>query len=564
MLKLEIEKPLARLLAFGAPFISIFLLVDQVSDPVNVTKMVALSVVAFALAFVVFAKSSRLLWSDTKPQMIASIAFIVLAISAVANSASPLGQNFYGTYGRNTGFLTYFSLTLVFVATLVLRRTESFRNILYGLLFAGLINVIYGAWTITFGDFVSWNNPYDRILGTFGNPNFIGAFLGMFASLLVAYLLIPRTHLVVRLIGLIILIGTFLEIRSSAAIQGIVVSAGGIALVMFYFLRSKFEKWTVPIIYLGSVGVVGFIALMGALQKGPLTSIVYKTSVSLRGEYWQAGINMANSHPFTGVGMDSYGDWFRRSRDAQALILPGPNTTTNAAHNVFIDFLAYGGYPLFIAYLALIAMSLIAAIKLTLIQKDFNFVKVGLIVTWICYQVQSIISINQIGLAVWGWVTGGALIAYEFSTRVSQGEDVSRLVSKKAIKNNPLISAQMLAGIGMVVGILIAIPPLSGDIKWREALKSQNVDLVTAALTPTYMSPASSNLYINATQIFEQSDLPNLAYKYGKLNTEFNPDYFDAWRILHALKNSTPDDRKLAKENMIRLDPLNVEWTKLP
>ena len=564
MLKLEIEKPLARLLAFGAPFISIFLLIDQVSDPVNVTKMVALSVVAFALAFVLFAKSLRLLWSDAKPQIIASIVFILFAISAVVNSASPLGQNFYGAYGPNTGFLTYFSLTLVFVATLVLRRTESFRNILYGLLFAGLINVIYGAWTIAFGDFVSWNNPYDRILGTFGNPNFIGSFLGIFGSLLVAYLLIPRTHLVVRLIGVIILIATFLEIRSSAAIQGIVVSAGGIALVIFFFLRSKFEKWTVPIIYLGSVGFVGFIALMGALQKGPLTSIVYKTSVSLRGEYWQAGINMANSQPFTGVGMDAYGDWYRRSRDAQALILPGPNTTTNAAHNVFIDFLAYGGYPLFIAYMALIIMSLIAAIKLTLIQKDFNFIKVGLIVTWICYQVQSIISINQIGLAVWGWVTGGALIAYEFSTRASQGEESSRLVSRKAIKNNPLISAQMLAGIGMVVGILIAIPPLSGDIKWREALKSQNADLVTAALTPSYMSPASSNLYINATQIFEQSDLPALAYKYGKLSTEFNPDHFDSWRFLYALKNSTPEDRKLAKENLIRLDPLNEEWTKLP
>jgi O-antigen ligase len=564
MLKLEIEKPLARLLAFGAPFISLFLLIDQVSDPVNVTKMVALSVVAFALAFVVFAKSSRLLWSDAKPQIIASIAFIVFAISAVANSESPLGQNFYGTYGRNTGFLTYFSLTLVFVATLVLRRTESFRNILYGLLFAGLMNVIYGAWTITFGDFVSWNNPYNRILGTFGNPNFIGSFLGIFASLLVAYLLIPKTHLVIRLIGVVVLIATFLEIRSSMAVQGIVVSGGGIALVIFFFLRSKFEKWTVPIIYLGSVGVIGFIALMGALQKGPLTSIVYKTSVSLRGEYWQAGINMANSQPFTGVGMDAYGDWYRRSRDAQALILPGPNTTTNAAHNVFIDFLAYGGYPLFIAYMALIIMSLIAAIKLTFIQKEFNFVKVGLIVTWICYQVQSIISINQIGLAVWGWVTGGALIAYEFSTRASQGEESSRLVSRKAIKNNPLISAQMLAGLGMVVGVLIAIPPLSGDIKWREALKSQNADLVTAALTPSYMSPASSNLYINATQIFEQSDLPALAYKYGKLNTEFNPDHFDSWRFLYSLKNSTPEDRKLAKENMIRLDPLNEEWTKLP
>ena len=564
MLKIEIEKPVARLLAFGAPFISIFLLIDQVSDPVNVTKMVALSVLAFALAFGVFAKSLRLLWADARPQVIAAVTFTIFAISAVVNSASPLGQNFYGTYGRNTGLLTYFSLTLVFLATLVLRRSESFRNILYGLLFAGLINVVYGAWTLAFGDFVSWNNPYDRILGTFGNPNFIGAFLGIFASLLVAYLLTPGTHWAVRLLGVVVLIATFLEIKSSLAVQGVVVSGGGIALVIFYYLRSKFQRWTVPFIYLGSVGVVGFVALMGALQKGPLTSIVYKTSVSLRGEYWQAGINMANSHPFTGVGMDSYGDWYRRSRDAQAMILPGPNTTTNAAHNVFIDILAYGGYPLFIAYMALIVMSLIAAIKLTFIQKEFNFVKVGLIVAWICYQVQAIISINQIGLAIWGWVTGGALIAYEFSTRESRSETSAKPVTKKVVKNNPLISAQLLAGLGMVAGILIAIPPLSGDIKWREALKAQNADLVTAALTPTYMSPSSSNLYISATQIFEQNNLPAMAHKYGKLNTEYNPNNFDAWRFLYALKNATPEDRKLAKEKMIELDPLNEEWKKLP
>jgi hypothetical protein len=564
MLKLEIEKPVARLLAFGAPFISIFLLIDQVSDPVNVTKMAALSVVAFGLAAVVLVKSPRMLWSDAKPQIIAAVALIVLAISAVVNSSSPLGQNFYGTYGRNTGFLTYLSLTLVFLATLVLRRAESFRNILFGLLAAGLINVIYGAWTVTFGDFVSWNNPYNRILGTFGNPNFIGAFLGIFASLLVAYLLTPGTHLVVRLIGVVVLIATFLEIKSSLAVQGVVVSGGGIALVIFYFLRSKFEKWTVPFIYLGSVGVVGIVALMGALQKGPLASIVYKTSVSLRGEYWQAGINMGNSHPFTGVGMDSYGDWYRRSRDAQALILPGPNTTTNAAHNVFLDVFAYGGYPLFIAYMALIVMSLIAAIKLTFIQKEFNFVKVGLIIAWICYQVQALISINQIGLAIWGWVTGGALIAYERSTRSSGAESASNPSARKVSKNNPLISPQLLAGLGMVVGVLIAIPPLSGDIKWREALKSQNLDLVTAALTPGYMNPGSSNLYTSATQIFEQSSLPDMAYKYGKLNTEYNPNYFDAWRLLYSLKNSTPEDRKLAKKKMIELDPLNDEWKKLP
>ena len=122
MLKTEVETPVARLLAFGAPFISIFLLIDQVSDPVNVTKMVALAVLAFGLAPIIFVKSFRMVWSDSKLQIIAAGLFILFAISAVINSSSPIGQNFYGAYGRNTGFLTYFSLTLVFVATLVLRR----------------------------------------------------------------------------------------------------------------------------------------------------------------------------------------------------------------------------------------------------------------------------------------------------------------------------------------------------------------------------------------------------------------------------------------------------------
>ena len=564
MLKLEIETTIARLLAIGAPFVSIFLLINQVSDPVNVTKMVALSVLAFGVALIVFVKSFRLLWEDAKVPVICAALFFLFSINAVANSSSPLEQNFYGTYGRNTGFLTYFCLTLVFLAALVLRRKESFRNILYGLLCAGIINVVYGAWTIVFGDFVGWNNPYNRILGTFGNPNFIGAFLGIFASLLVAFILKPGTSLILRLCGLSLLGVTFYEIKDSLAVQGIVVSAGGIALVLFFYLRFRFSNWALPLIYLSSVGVVGAFALMGALQKGPLTSLVYKTSVSLRGEYWQAGINMGTSHPLTGVGMDAYGDWYRRARDYQALILPGPNTVTNTAHNVFIDIFSYGGYPLFIAYMGIFVLATFAAIKLTLIQKEFNFVKVGLIVTWICYHVQALISINQIGIAVWGWVLSGALIAYEYTTRSTESESVKKVKSKGAEKSSAFISPQMLAGLGMVAGVLIAIPPLNGDVKWREAIQAQSMDLVNAALTPKYMNPASSNLYTNASIIFEDNSLPDLAYKYGKINVEFNPENFDSWKVLYSLKNSTPEDRKLAKEKMIELDPLNEEWKKLP
>ena len=35
---------------------------------------------------------------------------------------------------------------------------------------------------------------------------------------------------------------------------------------------------------------------------------------------------------------------------------------------------------------------------------------------WFAYTVQSLISINQIGLAIWGWLLTGAVIAFEIST----------------------------------------------------------------------------------------------------------------------------------------------------
>jgi hypothetical protein len=60
----------------------------------------------------------------------------------------------------------------------VLRREISFNILIWGMFGAGFVNVIYCGWVIAFGDFIPWNNPYGNILGTFGNPNFIGAFLG--------------------------------------------------------------------------------------------------------------------------------------------------------------------------------------------------------------------------------------------------------------------------------------------------------------------------------------------------------------------------------------------------
>jgi hypothetical protein len=559
MLNLTAEKSLARLLMFGGAFISI-LVWTTVTDPVNVTKLLALGGVAGAAIAISMSFGAKDLWKNYRLPISLLTLFLLTVLNSVIQSEAPSSQLLYGAYGRNTGLVTYVLLIFLFISAMSLSQTSSFLKISYGILIAGAVNVTYSLWVILFGDFIGWGNPYGNILGTFGNPNFIGAYLGIFASVLFAYIVKPNLKFIYRAALTFVLIVTFVEIKSSHAIQGIVVAGGGISLVGLFFLRSKFKSNIIPAIYSAAVFIVGIFALMGALQKGPLTSLIYKNSVSLRGEYWQAAWNMGNKFPLSGVGMDSYGDWYRQLRDDQALINPGPNTITNAAHNVILDQFAYGGWPMLLAYLTIFPMVILAIFRVTLRSREFDFTFVALAVAWICYQVQSIISINQIGLAIWGWILGGSLIAYEKVTRSSQSSESKNLVpSGRRIKNKQSLGLSPLVtgALGAVVGLLIAVPPFSSDSAWNSALKSGDLNKIEKALQPSYLSPQNSYRYAVLFQILEENKLFDLSYKFAKIATEFNPHSFEAWQMLYYSQKATPAEKTLAKNNLLKMDPLN-------
>jgi O-antigen ligase len=564
MLTLSSEKSLTRFISGGAFLATVLVLWGSVTDPVNAPKLFILGASAFAAGAIAFANGYKELWRSSRLWLIGSILFIVFSISAIVNSASPLQQNIYGTYGRNTGFVTYLALLLISTAATLLRQKSNFIIIIYSLFAAGIANVAYCLWAIAFGDFIGWNNPYGNILGTFGNPNFIGAFLGIFITALTAFVVQPGTSWKVRGLAILTVAIGLYEIDKSNAVQGLVVSAAGFSIIGFYFIRSRVKSNLILAGYTVVVAILGFISLLGALQKGPFTSFIYKTSVSLRGEYWQAGWNMASQSPLTGIGMDSYGDWYRRARDGQALILPGPETVTNAAHNIPFDILAYGGWPLFISYLFLISLAVIAIVKVTLRNKKYDGTFIALAVAWVCYQIQAVISISQIGLAIWGWILSGAVIAYEIATRDSNNLEKIPTAGKTAKSKEQIFSATAIGGIGLVLGALIAVPPLSADMKWRSALSTNDLTQLKLALEPSYMTPTDTNRLLNMVTILENSKLPDVAYEYAKKAVEFNPESFDSWRTLYAITNSTPADKELAMTNMKRLDPKNSNPLNTP
>jgi hypothetical protein len=320
---------------------------------------------------------------------------------------------------------------------------------------------------------------------------------------------------------------------------------------------------TFAYVFVGSIA--GVFALLGALQIGPLTNYIYKTSVSLRGQYWLAGWNTGEEHPITGVGMDSFGDWYRRSRDIHALELPGVNTVVNAAHNVPLDMFAFGGWPLLLTYTTIMGLAGLAAVKLIIRIKTYDPILAVLVTTWVGYQAQSIISINQIGLAVWGWLLSGALIAYERTTR-SETPGLIQTVNqprKKTQSQTFQPQSLLIALTGGVIGLLVARPPLTADAKWRSAQLVRTVPALEDTMRATYFNPQNSMKYLTNIQTLEQSSLFELSHKYALEAVKWNPEGFELWKVLYLIRDSTLEEKALALENMKRLDPLNPDVTSI-
>lgn len=568
MLTRDVEKKIAALIYVGAPFTSILVVTNIVSDPVNVTKLLSTGIIACAIAALLIFKANVEFWQQSRAISLSFGFFLVAGLWSVINSDSPLQQNIYGTFGRNTGLLAYVAMGTIALGASALTNMENLKRIMFGFGIAGLINIVYCFIAWQFDDPINWSNPYGAILGTFGNPNFISSFLGMVIFGLVAYALQPNLKLIYRLLLIALSAVAFAEIISSNSIQGLVVTAFGITVVAFYKIRSldfssKPLRLSIMTSYVSLVFVGGLVALLGALQKGPLAEYIYKPSVSLRGQYWQAGVNMALDRPFTGVGMDSYGDWYRRARDAQALIVPGPNTVTNAAHNVLLDFLSYGGFPLFIAYLTFISVGVVALVRVFIRQREFDWVFVSISGIWLAYHLQSVISINQIGLAIWGWLLTGALVAYERMTRdpVNSSEVNAKKIAtgKNAKEKNQHFSPSLVAGVGGIIGALIFVPPFNADVQWRSGIVKGDITQIRKALTSAYLTPLDSMRFIQSIQILEDNQLTDDGYKYAKDLVKFNPESFDAWRTLLAVTKSTQEEKNEAMKQMQRLDPKNKE-----
>jgi hypothetical protein len=233
---------------------------------------------------------------------------------------------------------------------------------------------------------------------------------------------------------------------------------------------------------------------------------------------------------------------------------------------VVLDMFASGGWPLLLAYLAVMAVALRAVIRVLRRSTKYDPTFVALAGGWITYQAQSVISINQIGLAAWGWVFTGALVAYEVAMRSENvAEEKKSLVktAKRKVGVIDFLTPQVAFYAGAMVGLLILLPPFLSDSSFSSALKSGDAIKIEAAMKTGYFAPANTYKFTTTVFIFDNNKLFDKARTVNLKALKFNPDSFDLWKALYLRGNTTSAEKKQALANMKRLDPFNPDVTAL-
>ena len=521
-------------------------------DPINPIKMLAVSAFAFMGLGVLLANLSSLKLARYTLPLIVIAGFVFWQLIVFVVSGGEKLQQLFGSTGRNTGLITYLAFSILFVVSMVTSNKMFLGRFLIAGLAVGVASLAYGVIQAFGGDPFNWVNPYSPVFGFLGNPNFQSSLLGILGSIVFAQLLSGTVKIQTKGAYLVYLLLTLYVIKETDSQQGFIVLiiGSGIALGIYVNKRSKALGYS----YLG-IALISFIAvLVGTLNKGPLAALLYKDSVTYRGDYWRAGWKMTLENPIFGVGLDSYGDWYRRSRTIEATLRRGPDVTSNAAHNVFLDISSYGGFPLALIYIALMILVIVSAVKVIKRSQGFNAGFVGLVAGWVAFQAQSIISINQIGLALWGWVLSGLIIGYEINTR---GAEV--VVEKKSGKNAPKV-VQSSAGsvmsmfVGLIIGVLVGMSPYLASAKYKGALETSNPTIIQEA---AYIWPLDPTRMIQVATTLNDNKLETQALEVALDATKSFEDNFSVWATLYAMKGATEAQKAEALVQMKRLDPLN-------
>jgi hypothetical protein len=108
--------------------------------------------------------------------------------------------------------------------------------------------------------------------------------------------------------------------------------------------------------------------------------------------------------------------------------------------------------------------------------------------------------------------------------------------------------------VGLLVGVLIGIPPYLASAKFKGALETGNPVVIQQA---AYLWPVDSSRMIRVAITLNDNKLESEALTVALDAVERFPNNYLAWAALNIMMSATAEQKAQALAQMKRLDPLN-------
>jgi O-antigen ligase len=540
-----------------------FMIWTSLADPINIPKifiLVMLSAWVLGTVLVGFSQGGLRKLSIGQWAILA-FAFAML-LAAVLTDVRYTA--FFGTSQRNDGALSYVALAILAIAASMsfdIAHLFQFRN---GLLVVGAFLTFYGVLQTTGNDPFTWVLVYGPIMGTLGNPDFMSAAIGV-SAIATVWMILSTKEMLPRAGTIILLLLELFVLRRSGSLQGLLAFAFGlVVLVLAKLWQLNTRYGVIGIVFVGLCAIPTFL---GFVNRGPLASYLFRSTLKNRQDYWHAAIGMFKAHPLVGVGLERFGENYGLYAP-QIQVVHGQ--TTNNAHNVFLQLAATGGLLVILPYLFLIGvifLTSIRAIRMTRGQAQIDLIAVTAI--WIALLLVSLISIDNLGVAVWFWISGGVLyaIAHESLKEDEKKPKERKSSSKKAREVAPRSASYVGPIVSLVLAVLMLIPMIS---VWKTSAAVFDLQGNRSQLSPAQfldkmnmvagIQPKNSQTYYALADIAMRINKPQLSLKYLKMVIEKDPKS-NYGRQLAAIAYESQNKYQLAialRVELRTLDPWNT------
>jgi len=467
----------------------------KLEDPINLPKMFVLvlfAAIALGLAMPALLSVHKISSGNQIIGLVLTGLFAIgLIISTVATDVKYTA--IFGEFHRNNGFLSYFAMIVLMVAGLLVFNLKSVNRYFTFFSIAGLLLSFYGILQGVGADPVGWKIDYNPFITTLGNPNFTSGFLGL-SGIAVLYLALDAKDRKFQVIYAIGLLAELYILRRSGSIQGVfgfAIGATVITLVKLWLTNKRFGQ-----IGLAIIAVAGTPVALAVLNIGPLASKLYQGTLRNRFDYWNAAIGMFKDQPIFGVGIDRFGEYYRQYA-VQNQVVQGQ--ITDNAHSVYLQLLATGGLILFIPYILLIGFLTFLGLKTIIRYQGKDKLRVGAVFgIWLGTITVNIVTIDNLGVGVWFWVTAGVLVAVSSSPVQSEGinqvqENIKiKKKSKKSSNSESLFPVTYVASFLLAILALVIVVPALGKSSTLYNLRNNAGSYTTQTYVPALVSESQS------------------------------------------------------------------------